>query len=435
MVSECLPTLAEELSPEKKLAAYAALVGLEKMEALQKLGEELKGLKIQHINSARHGGGVAEMLSSLILLERALGLEASWEVITGSQDFFVYTKTLHNFLQGLPGTIDIVGTKIYWDTNQANYPLVDEEARVIIIHDPQPAGLIKFAPPEVRQSQKWLWRCHIQLSHEHTFIMNFLRSLIEAYDTAIFSSGKFLPAWRVPFAVILPWIDPLSEKNRELTPAEIEAVLKKYEIEDPGRKLLITLVSRFDPFKGHLYALEAFKIVRKEIPCQLLFVGGTASDDPENQLVFAQLTEKTKGIPDVHLLNLPPDSHLEVNAFQRAATIILQPSIKEGFGLTISEGMWKGKPVIGGNAGGIPAQITDGYNGFLISPGPEGVNEMVERITYLLQNPTFAQKMGERGKEIVRAQFLITRGVWDELNLIKNLLPPPPKYFVCTPPA
>jgi len=199
-------------------------------------------------------------------------------------------------------------------------------------------------------------------------------------------------------------------------------VLDKYGIEDPKKKPLLTLVSRFDPFKGHLTAIEAFKKVRRIIPCQLLLAGGTASDDPENIKIFDELAEKSKNIPDVILLNLPPDSHIEINAFQRASTIILQPSVKEGFGLTVSEGMWKGKPVIGGNTGGIPAQIIDGYNGFLITPGEKGINEMIERITYLLEHPLSAKAMGKRGREGVRERFLITRGIYDELCLFKNLI-------------
>lgn len=412
-------TLVKE---KPRLAAYAAIVGEEKIFALEALAVELRGIKVQQINSARFGGGVAEMLHSLILLERELGIEASWEVISGSPAFFNYTKTLHNFLQGLPGEIDILSTKLYWETNKENYRLVNEEADVVIVHDPQPAGLVAFVPPEVRARQKWVWRCHIQLSQDHNFTMNFLGPLIEAYDLAIFSSFEFLPPWRLPKKVIFPWIDPLAEKNRPLSPEEISETLAKYGIEDPQKKPLIVLVSRFDPFKGHIYAFEAFQKVRAQVPCQLLFVGGTASDDPENQRIFAQLKEKVAGVPDVYLLNLPPDSHREINAFQRAASVILQPSLKEGFGLTVSEGMWKEKPVIGGNVGGIALQIVDGENGFLVPPGPAGVEEMAAKILYLLRHPEEAAAMGKRGRETVRAKFLITRGVEDELRLLKSLV-------------
>jgi trehalose synthase len=282
--------------------------------------------------------------------------------------------------------------------------------------------LIKFLEPGIRQKQKWIWRCHIQLLPKNRLITEFLRILIESYDVAIFSSPKFLPSWKVPSTLILPYIDPLSDKNKELTEQEIQAVFDKYGIENPKKKPLLTIVSRFDPFKGHLTAIEAFKRVRKTIPCQLLMAGGTASDDPENIRIFEELMKKSRNIPDVTLLNLPPDSHIEINAFQRASTIILQPSVKEGFGLTVSEGMWKKKPVIGGDTGGIPAQIVDGYNGFLITPGEKGIPEMVERITYLLEHPLSAKAMGKRGKEGVKERFLITRGIYDELNLFKNLI-------------
>ncbi len=412
----------EGILPAKALNEYAEIVGPQIIEELIRLGNELKGLKMQQVNSARYGGGVAEMLCSVIPLERVLGLDMNWEVITGNVDFFNYTKTIHNFLQGKMGIPDLVGTKVYWDTNKANFKLINLNADIILIHDPQPAGLIKFLDSETRKNQKWIWRCHIQLLPKDFFVTEFLRTLIESYDATIFSSPQFLPPWKVPSVLILPYIDPLSDKNKELTEQEIQKVLDKYGIEDPKKKPLLTLVSRFDPFKGHLTAIEAFKKVRRIIPCQLLLAGGTASDDPENIKIFDELAEKSKNIPDVILLNLPPDSHIEINAFQRASTIILQPSVKEGFGLTVSEGMWKGKPVIGGNTGGIPAQIIDGYNGFLITPGEKGINEMIERITYLLEHPLSAKAMGKRGREGVRERFLITRGIYDELCLFKNLI-------------
>jgi trehalose synthase len=417
-----LTGLEKNLCESKNLSDYAKIVGEQKIEELVQLGEELKGLKVQQINSARLGGGVAEMLHSVIPLENTLRLDVNWEVITGPVDFYTYTKTIHNFLQGKMGVPDLVGTKIYWDTNKDNFQLVNQKADLVLIHDPQPAGLIKFLDPRVRSKQKWIWRCHIQLSPKDLVITEFLRSLIEMYDLAIFSSPKFLPSWRIATTLILPYIDPLSDKNRELTEYEIKTVLDKYGIENPGKKPLITLVSRFDPFKGHLLAIEAFQRVRKNTPSQLILVGGTACDDPENLLIFEQLRVRARKIPDIHLLNLPPDSHLEINAFQRASTVILQPSIKEGFGLTVSEGMWKEKPVIGGNVGGIPAQIVDGYNGFLITPGEDGGVEMAERINYLIQHPAMAREMGKRGKETVKERFLITRGIYDELILFKSLI-------------
>ncbi len=418
----CLRADGEGAFTAERLAAYAALVEREEMDELLSLGHFLRGLRVQQINSARRGGGVAEMLQSLIPFERALGLDVSWDVIGAEPAFFIYTKTLHNFLQGRPCVPDLAGTKAYWDTNRQNYALVREDADVIIVHDPQPAGLIKFVPEEVRRRQKWIWRCHIHLSREHQFVLDFVRSLIEEYDLVIFSAGKFLPRWKVASAVILPYIDPLSDKNRDLPAEQVREICSRHGLVDLEAKPLIVLVSRFDPFKGHQYALEAFRMVREQMPCQLLMVGGTASDDPENEAIFAGLKEQVHGMPDVHLLNLPADSHTEINAFQRAARIVLQPSIKEGFGLTVSEGMWKEKPVIGGDVGGIPSQITDGYNGFLVPPGKKGVEEMADRIEYLLKNPHFAREMGKRGKEAVKERFLLTRGVLDELRLIKGLL-------------
>ncbi|MGQ9512950.1 glycosyltransferase [Thermodesulfitimonas sp.] len=414
--------VSDILSATETLEAYAAFAGEELIADLLRLGEELRGVRFQQVNSTRLGGGVAEMLRSLIPLERALGLDVSWEVLTGEPAFFNFTKQLHNFLQGRPGTIDILGVKAYWETNRANYRLVDEHADVVLIHDPQPAGLITFVPPEVRRRQKWFWRCHIQIDKERCVMVDFLKPLVELYDAAIFSVMSYIPNWQVRSFIILPYINPLSEKNRELSETEIRQVLDKYGIADPARKPLILLVSRFDLFKGHRYALEAFKEVRRQKECQLLFVGGTASDDPENERIFAALAEEVKKVPDAYLLNLPPDSHREINALQRAATVILQPSTKEGFGLTVTEGMWKEKPVVATNVGGIPTQIADGYNGFLVAPGEAGVREMAARILYLLEHPLQAQVMGRRARETVRERFLITRGLWDELMLVRNLL-------------
>ncbi|MEW6574194.1 MAG: glycosyltransferase [Bacillota bacterium] len=412
----------EAPSVEKGLAPYAQFVGEEKIEELLRLGKELQGIRVQQVNSARVGGGVAEMLQSLIPIEQALGLSAQWDVITGDYNFFKFTKTLHNFLQGRTGALDILGSKMYWDTNRANSRIIDHQADMIIIHDPQPAGLITYVPPEVRERQKWVWRCHIQLDTELRLMMDFLRPLIELYDATIFSSRLCTPRWRIAPFVVLPYIDPLSDKNRQLTARQIRSVLDKYGIENPAKKPLITLVSRFDPFKGHVYAVDAFREVRKKVPCQLLLVGGTASDDPENQVIFDEIIEKVKGVPDIHLINLPAFSHVEINAFQWASTIILQPSLKEGFGLTVTEGMWKGKPVIGGNVGGIPSQIADGYNGFLVTPGEKGVPEMADRIMHLIHHPTLAEVIGRRARETVRERFLITRGLWDELMLIKSVM-------------
>lgn len=420
--NSCLAEGKKDNSQSKTLLDYTQFIGIKKTEELLKLGEELKGLKIQQINSARFGGGVAEMLQSLIPLEKAMGLDVDWKVITGDTAFFNYTKGIHNFLQGKVTIPGIIGTKNYWDTNRENFRLVDTDAEIMLIHDPQPAGLIMFLKPHLRVKQKWVWRCHVQLLPKEPLISGFLKDLIELYDTAIFSSPKFLPSWKIPYEIMFPYIDPLSNKNRELTEQEIQDVLDKYGIEKNTRKKLIVLVSRFDPFKGHLATIEAFNHVRKLLPCQLLMAGGTAGDDPENKIIFELIEEKTKKIPDITLLNLPPDSHTEINAFQRAADIIIQPSTKEGFGLTVSEGMWKEKPVIGCNVGGIPAQIIDGYNGFLIDPGEQGIPEMIERIICILENPSIANVMGKRGKQGVKERFLITRGIYDELCLFKNLI-------------
>lgn len=263
-MSQKSPRGEEEMSfSEERIAAYAAIAGKEELEELFQLGESVRSIKVQQINSVRVGGGVAEMLRSLVPFQRKLGLDESWEVISGTPEFFFYTKTLHNFLQGKPEVPDLVGTKIYWDTNRNNSGLIRRDADIVFIHDPQPAGLIKFASTEELQRQNWIWRCHIHLSHEYHFVLDFMRTLIEDYDLAIFSTGKFLPPWDVATTIMLPYIDPLSEKNRELPFEQVREICWEYGLEDLEKKPLITLVSRFDPFKGQEYAIEAFKLVRK----------------------------------------------------------------------------------------------------------------------------------------------------------------------------
>ena len=401
------------------LEKYAEFATPTVIEELRELADDLKGLKIQEINSTRKGGGCAEMLSSIVPFLRGLGFDVRWDVISAEPEFFRVTKTLHNFLQGREGFSPSM-IKLYWDTLRKNADILDKERDVIVIHDPQPAGLIEFLSSEERRSKKIIWRCHVHLETiplaKIKEVEFFLRSMIEKYDAAIFSTFHFLPLWNVVSFVIPPFIDPLSEKNRELSQEEVESVLSRYGLD--LKKPLITQVSRFDHFKDPLGVLAVFKRVREKTPCQLLLVGGGASDDPEYQEVLADVRSAAQNHPDVHILDLPPDSHREINAFQRASSVIVQKSIKEGFGLTVTEGLWKGKPVVAGRVGVILLQIRDGWNGFLVS----SVEETAERIYYLLKNPKIAEEMGKRGREFVREHYLLPRGARCHLAAIRQLI-------------
>jgi trehalose synthase len=413
-----------DLPPPPSLQKYRRIVGDEKIAALEELAERLSGVTFQEINSTRSGGGVAEILNSYVPFLRALGLEATWSVMEAEPSFFEVTKTLHNFLQGKDGFSPSM-IEVYWETLRKNDGLIDEEADVVTVHDPQPLGLIEFLTRDELARKQLIWRCHVQLEtlsiDSVSEIGRLIRKLVEQYNASIFSSFQYLPLWHVPSFIIPPFIDPLSDKNCDLSEREIAATLEKYGV-DPERPL-ITQVSRYDIFKDPVGVIQAFMRVWEKEPCreeacQLLLVGGRACDDPECFLVLRNVRQAAEEHPDIHILDLPADSHREINALQRASQIIVQKSVKEGFGLTVSEGLWKGKPVVAGNVGGIPLQVKDGWNGYLVST----VQETADRLFHLLKNPDLAETMGRRGKDFVRENFLLTRGVLDHLTVADQLV-------------
>ena len=400
------------------LKEYQQIVGREQLSALEELADRLTGVRMQEINSTRYGGGVAEILISYVPFLKALGLEVEWSVMEAGPAFFDVTKSLHNFLQGRDGFSPPM-IETYWEAQRQNEGLIEDNSDVVTIHDPQPLGLVEFLTNRELKRKRLLWRCHVQLETVPTAtagsIGNILRRLVEKYHASIFSSFQYLPLWNVPSFIIPPFIDPLSEKNRDLPGAEIDATLEKYGI-DP-EKPIVTQVSRYDVFKDPVGVIQAFKKVRQKTPCQLVLVGGRACDDPECYLVLREVRETAEDDPDIHILDLPPDSHREINALQRASDVIVQKSIKEGFGLTVTEGLWKGKPVIAGNVGGIPLQIRDGWNGYLVST----VQETADRVLHLLRHPEKAAEMGARGREFVREYYLLPRGVQDHLTVIDQV--------------
>jgi trehalose synthase len=377
---------------------------------LQKLGEQLKDRSFLHVNSTKEGGGVAEILQRMIPLLRDIGINAQWDIIEGDSRFFDITKKIHNAIQGNPEKI----TDDMWDhhyaINEKNAKKLDLEADAVIIHDPQPAPLIKF-----RKSGSWIWRCHIDVSNPYKDVCDYLMRYCQDYESAIFSMPNFARSMKISEFIIPPSIDPLSEKNRELTEEEIQSTLDDFKI--PSDRPIILQVSRFDRFKDPIGVIQAYRMVKKYNDCILILAGSPATDDPEGEIVLNEVKEFAADDPDIHILLLPPFSDKHINALQRAATVVLQKSLKEGFGLTVAEAMWKGKPVIGGAVGGIPLQIVHRVTGFLVRTA-EGA---AFRIRRFLNNPEMTQRMGDRGREFVRDNFLITRQTRDYLSVWYSL--------------
>lgn len=396
-----------------RIADYREVIGEENVSVIERLAHRLRGRTLLMVNSTKEGGGVAEMLRTLTPLFECLGVKTRWEVVTGDQEFFETTKAMHNALQGMPVTFTKSALDHYIEVNQENAKSIDLEADYVIIHDPQPASLILFRKSE--KSSKWVWRCHIDVSKPDRQIWKFLREFISHYDASIFSTAAFAQALPHPQFLIPPAIDPLSEKNIVLSWRRVSEITTRLGIEN--ELPLIVQVSRFDRFKDPIGVIEAFRIVKRFTPCRLVLAGSPATDDPEGPAVLEKVLEYAQGDPDVYILNLPPDSNVEINAIQRAATVCVQKSIKEGFGLTVAESLWKSKPVVAGAVGGILLQVFDHHTGFLVH-SPEGC---AFRVRYLLQRPLLAKRLGETGHKYVGNNFLITRDLRDKLGLLLSL--------------
>ncbi len=393
----------------RSLDQYRAVAPPGAVDTLYRFSERVRAKRFTHVNSTRVGGGVAEMLQCVLPLLDELGIITRWEVLQGDEEFFHVTKSFHNALQGQEQTITAEMLEHYLDTNRQNAAQLDLSGDLVFVHDPQPAALI-----ERRNGGAWVWRCHIDASHPQRRVWSFLRPLISRYDAAVFSLPRFAQRLSIPQYLIYPSIDPLSDKNRDLPAEEVDAVLARLGI--PRDKPILLQVSRFDRFKDPVGVIHAYRLVKRHDECRLVLAGGGAADDPEGPKVLAEVMEAATGDPDIHVLMLPDNASVEINALQRAATIILQKSTREGFGLTVAEGMWKGKPVIGGFAGGITVQIVYGTTGYTVN----SVEGAAFRIRYLLNNPELARQMGENGREYVRRNFLITRDLADLLALLVN---------------
>ncbi len=376
------------------------------------LAARLSGKVIQNINSTFTGGGVAEILSRMVPLLEQLGVDARWNIIKGAEPFFQATKKFHNALHGRQERITAQDFALFLETTQRNIEELELSGDIIFIHDPQPAGLV------IRKKElggKWIWRCHIDVSHPNQEVWDFLQPFVVQYDAAVFSAPAFSRELPIRQFLISPSIDPLSDKNKELDQQTIDSTMVKYGI--PNDKPIITQVSRFDYLKDPVGVIQAFELVRKSIDCRLVFAGGTASDDPESDKVLAEVREKAGDNPDIHILLIPPGSDIEINALQRASTVIIQKSHREGFGLTVTEALWKAKPVVASAVGGIPLQVKNKFTG-LLSYGIEGT---AYDIRQLLTNPQYARWLGENGREHVRYNFLITRHIRDYLLLFLAL--------------
>ena len=381
---------------------YAELLGTGEIAELRMLAKPLRGRSVEMINSTAVGGGVAEILNRLVPLAEELDISIRWDVMTGGNDFFGVTKAFHNALHGAPYHASPKDFEIFLECNAQNRDRLPLDAEFMVIHDPQPAALIEGRKPN---GNHWAWRCHIDLSRPNRAVWDFLEKFVKKYDAAMFSSPEFSRALPIPQYLFYPAIDPLSEKNQELDKSFIAQTLARYGI-DPQRTIL-TQISRFDRLKDPVGVIRAYRIVKRYFDCQLVLAGGSASDDPEGAVVLKEVQREAHGEPDIHILELPAWAPLEVNALQRASTIVIQKSLREGFGLTVSEALWKKKPVVATAVGGIPAQIIHRHTGLLA----HSVEGTAYQIRYLLSHPEIAAKLGEQGHEHVKENFLITQNL------------------------
>ncbi|MFW6160370.1 MAG: glycosyltransferase [Acidobacteriota bacterium] len=374
---------------------YAQFVGQERIEKLKKKSENLKGLHIAHVSSTFYGGGVAELLSSLTILMNDLGIKAGWRVIQGSPDFFSITKKMHNALQS--GEINMTEMKlnIYEEVIFENSIRNHLHHDVVIIHDPQPLAMVQH----YKRKGPWIWRCHLDLSNPNPEVWEYLVQFIEMYDAVVLSLEDYRQKISPPQVFFMPAIDPFSIKNRELSEEEMMERLKHYDI--PTDLPLLVQISRFDRWKDPEGVIKAFKMIRREVDCTLVLLGNVATDDPEGEDIYQSILDER----EERIIILSKEDTALVNALQSKAAVVIQKSLREGFGLTVTEAMWKGTPVVGGNVGGIRYQINDGENGFLVS----SIEETAEKTIALLKNEELRREMAKKAREKVKEEFLMIR--------------------------
>jgi len=397
----------------RDLTDYREIVGNKKISEICRKARKINKKHILHISSIPYGGGVAEILRSVVPIMNDIGIHVGWRTMVGSPDFFRVTKKFHNAIQGDVIALTKKKIKLYEETNQMFSKFTHVNHDLVIVHDPQPLPIIKF----YRKRQPWIWRCHIDLSRPNPKLWNYLKSFVVRYDMIIYQMEEFAIRG-VPrdYQVIRPAIDPLSMKNMSLPKSTINKYIKKAGV-DPKRPI-IAQISRFDKWKDQIGVLKVFDRIRREIDCQLLLVGDIALDDPEGQEMYERLHAKVKGKKDVRVLVGVHD--IMVNVVQRASDVILQKSIREGFGLTVSEALWKETPVVASNVGGIPSQVIDGENGYLVDP--YDYNGAAERVMDLLSDKQMRDEMGIKGRQHVKENFLITRLIEDWIDLWAEML-------------
>jgi trehalose synthase len=395
-----------------KIRDYVSIVGESVIEELTLLADRLKGKSVQNINSTAVGGGVAEILIRMLPLLQDLGIRASWDVIKGDERFFSITKKMHNALHGVDTEMGRDETDYFVEVNRQNAKEIRREADIVFIHDPQPIALVD---EKERLGKKWVWRCHIDFTNPKEETWNFLKGYIEAYDCAVFSAPAFSRTLSIRQVLISPSIDPLSNKNKDLPNEIIDSVCGRFGVN--RQRPIIAQISRFDYLKDPLGVIRTYKMVKEHLDCQLVLAGGGATDDPEGMKVLDEVHKEAGDDPDIFVIFLPPGSDVEINALQRASDIILQKSLREGFGLTVAEALWKGKPVIASAVGGIPLQIAHKYSGIL-THSVEGTAYWIKQ---LINEPEYAKKLGANGKEHIHSNFLITRHIRDYLLLFLSL--------------
>lgn len=397
----------------KRIEDYRDIVGDKVISEIFRESKGLYGKKVLHVNSSYQGGGVAEILDHLVPLMSDLGIEVDWRILHGTHDFFNVTKKFHNALQGEDINFSKLKKSVYTSTNRrfSSYAHIDHD--IVIIHDPQPLPLIRY----FKKRQPWIWRAHIDLSEPNEEVWNYLKRFIIRYDRAVFSEQDFISSdISVESDIIHPSIDPLTVKNKEIGEDTIEKYLDKYDI--PNDKPIISQISRFDKWKDPEGVIEVFNRVREEIDCRLVLLGSMAIDDPEGPGIYDSVMEKASGRDDIIVIN--KESDILVNVVQRVSSVILQKSLKEGFGLTVTEALWKGSPVVASDVGGIPLQINDEETGFLVDP--ENYDEVADKVSQILENPELGAKLGGSARSQVKEHFLITKQLLSWLKVLKKTL-------------
>ncbi|MFQ6615140.1 MAG: glycosyltransferase [Fidelibacterota bacterium] len=400
----------------RHLDDYRGIVEDEILEDIRTRAKDLSGITLAHVNATAFGGGVAEILDNLILLMNDVGIRTDWRVLHGTPEFFEVTKKLHNTLQGMDIPFTDQEARLYAFMSEKFSRFADLEHDCVFIHDPQPLPLGHF----VEHSAPWIWRCHIDLTHPNGGAWDLVRPYVLEYDTMVVSGEAYRrPDVNIEQKIIHPSIDPLSPKNRELSPETIRTCLERENI--PGDKPIVAQVSRFDPWKDPEGVLEMFLKVRKEVDCRLIFCYNLASDDPEGVRIYDRMLEAAKPyLEQGEVIFVRGDDPIVVNTIQRSAAVIVQKSTREGFGLVVTEAMWKGAAVVASRVGGIPIQIEDGVSGFLVEPSH--IEECATKVIQLLKDKDQARDLGTQARERVRERFLITRHMTDHLELIKSLL-------------